>query len=77
MIRFCVLTHFFPQWTSLDALNPSANAQIQAGYAHKIKLEYYALNALNGIQLSWSSDGINGNIMKRQVNVCISFQSVS
>ena len=42
--------------------------QMFLGLANFIKIEYYSgSNPLNGIQLTWNTDGVYGNIMDRQV----------
>jgi hypothetical protein len=60
-----MLTNRFVQWRSIDSLHLNAAAQFHSGYAHRVKLEYSAVNAMNGIRLIWNSDGMHGNIMKR------------
>ncbi len=51
----------------MDSLDTSGSVQLHKGFARSIKIEYSGKNGLNGLRLTWKTDGRLGSIMDRQV----------
>lgn len=44
---------------------------MHSGFARFLKIEYSGKNGVNGLRLTWKTDGRLGSIMERQVCVVI------